>query len=224
MSATPIKIVIADDHPVFRDGFRFMLHKLKNENIILEGEAGNGKELLSLVEEVKPDLVITDILMPEMDGVEATKHITANFPDTSVIAISMCAEEAMVVEMFEAGAKGYLLKNASRDEIYQSINVVSQRGLYFSNSTSRSLMSAILTGNLHPFKKGKTANFTSQEIKIMRLICQQKCTKEMAAAMDLSARTVEDYRYKLQEKTGARCAVGIALYAIKHELVKWEEL
>lgn len=224
MSETPIKIVIADDHPVFRDGFRFMLNKLKNNNITLAGEAGNGKELIEIVEEEKPDLVITDILMPQMDGIEATRQITARFPETSVIAISMCAEDSMVIDMFEAGAKGYLLKNASRDEIYQSISVVSQRGFYYSNDTSKALMSAIITGDHHPFKKTQHASFSVQEVKIMRLICQQKCTKEMASALGLSARTVEDYRYKMQEKTGARCAVGIALYAIKHGLVKWEEL
>jgi DNA-binding NarL/FixJ family response regulator len=228
MSSTPIttriNIVVADDHPVYRDGFRFMVSKQKEKNIRIAGEAANGEELLQLVEKTKPDIVVTDILMPVMNGIEATQKIREYFPGTRVLAISMSAEDSLVMDMFEAGAKGYLIKNASREEIIQSIEVVNQNGIYYSNATSKSLIARIINSDHNPYKKPKNISFSDREINIMRLMCRQMTTKEIASILQLSTRTVEDYRYKIQDKTGARCAIGIVLYAVRHGYVKWQEL
>ena len=109
----PIRIVLADDHEIFRDGFKVMIKK--QPSVQLVGEAANGEELIRQTRELKPDVVITDIKMPVMDGVEATKQLTSEFPEIGIIALSMFDEENLIVEMLEAGAKGYLLKNAHKD-------------------------------------------------------------------------------------------------------------
>ena len=220
----PITIVIADDHPVFRDGFKFMLEKQKEKKFILVGEAADGRELLELVERLRPDLVITDILMPVINGIEATKKIRENYPDINVLAVSMCEEESMIIDMFTAGAKGYLAKNASKEEIMKSLDIVYQNGIYYSNSTNKSLLATIINSRQSSSKHRKKISFTNQEIHIMKLVCKQKTNKEIASDLDLSVRTVEDYRYKIQDKTEATCAVGIALYALKNGLVKWEDI
>src|SRR5215207_1311812 len=118
----PIRIVLADDHEIFRDGFKVMIKK--QPSVQLVGEAANGEELIALTSQLRPDVIITDIKMPVMDGIEATKRLTADFPEIGIIALSMFDEENLIVEMLEAGAKGYLLKNAHKDEILEAIKTV----------------------------------------------------------------------------------------------------
>lgn len=221
---TSLSVVIADDHPFFRDGLKFMLQKAKDKNITLKGEAGDGDELFDIVMDVKPDIVITDIMMPRLDGIKATRKIKEQLPSTQVIAVSMLDETGMVVDMFEAGATGYLVKNAPKEEILQAIEVVRYNGVYFSNSTSKKFLAAIVNTRHNPHFKSPVIKFNQQERTIILLICRQLTTKEIAAQMKLSTRTVEDNRYRIQEKIGAKCAVGIALYAIKHGVARWEDL
>lgn len=121
---TTINIVLADDHELIRDGFGVLIKKMPDIKLI--GEAKNGKELLEVVRELKPDVVVTDIKMPEMDGIEATKLLTKEFPEIGIIALSMFDEKNLIAEMFEAGAKGFLLKNAQKDEIIEAIKAVNR--------------------------------------------------------------------------------------------------
>jgi DNA-binding NarL/FixJ family response regulator len=212
----PIKIVLADDHELFRDGFKVMLRK-QNE-IQLIGEAANGQELIEVVNELRPDVVITDIKMPVMDGIEATRKINAQFPKTGVIAFSMFDEESLVVEMLEAGAKGYLLKNAHKAEILEAIRMVNDDHTYYCSETSSKLAKLIASSKFDPFKKHKPLSFTEKERAVMCMICEEKTNKEIADKLHLSIRTIEGYRDRIQEKIQAKNAAGIVVYAIKHRI------
>jgi DNA-binding NarL/FixJ family response regulator len=136
----------------------------------------------------------------------------------------MYDEDSLVMDMLDAGARGYLLKNAHREELVQAIKTVQAGGNYFSNATSKKLVSLIASGKHNPYQKNGTMPFTEQEMRIIKMICRQFTTKQIASELGLSPRTVEDYRHRIQEKTGARCAVGIALYAVKNNIVALNEL
>ncbi len=208
-----ISVVIADDHEIFRDGLKLMLQKAENVNLV--GEAGDGKELLALIESVRPAVVITDIKMPVMDGVEATKLIKERFPDTGVIALSMFDDEQLILEMLEAGAHGYLLKNSDKFEITDAIQTVYDGKQYYCKFTSGKLAKLIAISRNNMQKKKKEAEFTDKEKDIIRLICKEYTNKQIGEELFMSTRTVEGYRMKILEKMDAKNTVGIVIEAIR---------
>jgi DNA-binding NarL/FixJ family response regulator len=214
----PIRIILADDHEIFRDGFRVMLKK--QATIKLEGEASNGEELVKLAHELHPDVVITDIKMPGVDGIMATKQLMKDLPHIGVIALSMFDEENLIIDMLEAGAKGYLLKNAHKNEIIAAVEAVARDQTYFCEHTSQKLTRLLVTSNINPFKKEKPL-LSENELQVMRLICEERSNKEIAEAMHLSVRTIEGYRDRIQDKIQARNTAGIVVYAIKHKIYQF---
>ncbi|MBA2746897.1 MAG: response regulator transcription factor [Flavisolibacter sp.] len=222
MSAVyPIRIVLADDHELLREGFKVLLKKQSEIQVI--GEASNGLELCALIEKDPPDVVITDIKMPKMDGIEATKLISKNFPHIGVIAFSMFNEESLVVDMLEAGAKGYLLKNAHKDEILDAIKMVNEDRTYYCSATSAKLASMIAKSSFDPYSRAKPVVFTEKEIAVICMVCEEKTNKEIADKMNLSIRTIEGYRDRIQEKIKAKNGAGIVVYAIRHRIYKIDE-
>lgn len=212
----PVQIVLADDHEIFRDGFRAMLKKQASVNLV--GEAENGEELIKVVEELKPDVVVTDIKMPKLDGIGATKILTKRFPHIGVISLSMFDEENLIIDMLEAGAKGYLLKNAHKDEIISAVEAVYQNQTYYCSLTSRKLTKMIADSSFNPNRHTNKPEFSEKEINVMRLVCQEFSNKEIAMQLKLSVRTIEGYREKIQEKINARNTAGIVVYAIKNKI------
>jgi DNA-binding NarL/FixJ family response regulator len=216
MTYVPIRIVIADDHEIFREGFKLLL---RNQQVIeLVGEADNGRELLAIVANHQPDVVITDIKMPGIDGIEACKKIKREFPNIQVIALSMFNEDSLIMDMLEAGAKGYLLKNTNKEELIKAVQAVYEGSNYYSLATSNRLANMIAESKYNPYRNQPVKKLTPREKEIIQLICQQFSSKEIAATLGLSLRTIEDYREKIQKKIEARNSIGIVLYAIKHEL------
>ncbi len=213
-----IKLLIADDHEIFRDGFKLMLSKF--EEIELVGEAENGRELLTLTEATKPDVIITDIKMPIMDGIEATKKIAALYPNIGIIGLSMFDEDDLIIDMLEAGAKGFLLKNAGKLEIIEAIKTVYEDNPYYCKTTSHKLTKMIAESKFNPYKKKEKIVFNEKELEIIQLICKEFTNKEIADKLFLSTRTVEGYRLKILEKMNAKNTVGFVVYAMKHNLVK----
>ena len=211
----PIRIVLADDHEIFRDGFKAMIKKQPSVELI--AEAANGQELVEKCRQLKPDVVVTDIKMPKMDGLEAAKILSQEMPDIGIIALSMMDEENLIIDMLEAGAKGYLLKNAHKDEILDAIKSVNRKQIYYCNETSTKLAKMIAKSNVsNDMKAGPS--FSEKEIEVIRCICQEMTNKEIAPRLNLSIRTIEGYRDKIQEKIGAKNAAGIVIYAIKHNI------
>jgi DNA-binding NarL/FixJ family response regulator len=211
-----IRIVLADDHEILRDGFRVMLKK--QTSVELVGEGGDGEELIKLVEELQPDVVITDIKMPKLDGISATKILTKKFPHIGVISLSMFDEENLIIEMLEAGAKGYLLKNAHKNEIIAAVESVFNNQTYYCNHTSRKLTKMIAESSFNPNRRISKPEFSEREISVMRFICQELSNREIALHLKLSVRTIEGYRERIQEKISARNTAGIVVYAIKNRI------
>lgn len=219
---SPIRIVIADDFPVFRRGIAQCIDMIKPNIIQIVGEADNGETLVQEVKRHKPDIVLTDIRMPEMNGIEASRIIKQQFPKISVIALTMAAEPHIIYEMFEAGAKGYVFKNANLSEIELAIETVYSGDSYYCNRSSKALIKMIGTSKHNPFNKNYNSLLTPKEIEVIRLICLQLTNKEIASRMNVSTRTVEEYSHHIKEKIGAKNLVGIALYGIRNNLVDAE--
>ena len=208
--------MIADDHEIFRDGFKVLLKK--QDELELVGEAENGKELLELINKVQPDVAFVDIKMPVMNGIEACRAIRKKFPDTKVIALSMYDDDNLVVDMLEAGARGYLLKNTNKNELLTATKSVHEGNTYYCSATSAKLTRMIGESKFNPYRSHPVQRFTARELEILRLICDQRSSKEIAAILKISPRTVETHREKIYEKTAARNLIGIVIYAVKHSI------
>jgi DNA-binding NarL/FixJ family response regulator len=216
-----IRILIADDHEIFRDGFRLMISKYPD--IVLLAEAEDGRDLLELVKEHQPHVVITDIKMPRMDGVEVARYLAEHYPDIGIIALSMFDEDELIIDMLEAGAHGYLLKNADKTEVVEAIKTVYQQDTYYCKQTSGKLARMIARSKFNPHRKAIRPDFSEREIEIIQLICKEFTNKEIAEQLFLSSRTVEGYRIKIQDKMNVKNAVGLVVYAIKYKLYNPKE-
>lgn len=220
MTGVFIKIIIADDHELFREGFKAMIRHMPEARVI--GEAENGEMLLTLTEKLQPDLVFMDIAMPKINGIEATKKITAQSPHIRVIALSMFDDENSIVDMLEAGAKGYLVKNAHKTEIMQAIKTVYAGNNYFCKLTTSRLAQLIANNRYHPHRKMLKTEFTTRELEIIALVARGLSSKEIAATVNLTPRTVESYREKIMQKMEVNNTAELIIYAIKHRLYKPE--
>ncbi len=209
--SAPIRIILADDHEIFRDGFAGLFRE--DEEISLVADARNGVQLLAMIDQFKPDVVLTDIKMPEMDGVTATREIVRRFPTVNVIALSMFDDDAHVVEMLQAGALGYLLKNAHKKEIIEAIHVVHRGEAYYCSETSFRM--ARLIASRLPADKQARVQFSEKEKEVMQYICREYNNMEISAELHLSVRTIEGYRKSILEKSGARNMIGAVIYAIR---------
>jgi DNA-binding NarL/FixJ family response regulator len=217
-----ITLVIADDHEIFRDGLALMLSK--QETVKLVGQAGDGLELMRMVEETRPDVVLTDIKMPRMDGIVAAKQLLQKHPGLKIIALSMFEEEDLIVEMLEAGARGYLLKNADKKEILDAIVTVEAGNIFYCKHTTARLASLIVKSKFDQHKKSPGALFTDREREIVRLICRQHTAQEIGEMLFLSKRTVEGYRTRILEKMDVKNTAGVVIFALKHSIIREEEI
>jgi DNA-binding NarL/FixJ family response regulator len=222
-----INIVIADDHEIFLDGLALTLSRHDGFNLC--GRASNGRELVEVVTRTNPDVILTDIRMPIIDGIQGTKQLLQVYPNLKVIALSMFDEENLIIEMLEAGAKGYLLKNAHKDEIIDAVVSVYQNKNYYCSQTSMLLATMIVRSKFNPYKQKKPIELNEREKLIIQMICQQQTTQQIADKIYLSKRTVEGYRIKILEKINARNIAGVVIFALKHNIIteddvlKWSE-
>jgi DNA-binding NarL/FixJ family response regulator len=217
-SYTKISVVVADDHEIFRQGFKTMIGRYDELEVV--GEAENGKELVQLVASLQPDLAFVDIKMPLMDGIDATREIASLSTGTRVIALSMFSDDVYVIDMLQAGASGYVLKNAHYDELVKASRIVMSGGYYFCNDASEKIQSFLKIHALNSLTKVQDPVLTDREIQIIQLICEQLTTKEIAANLGLSQRTVDTYRDVIQKKTNSKNMAGVVLYAVKYGLYK----
>jgi len=218
----PIRILIADDHPLIKEGFTNLLKK--QTAIVIVGEAANGREVLQMVDEFSPHVVIMDIKMPLMDGVEACRLITQKHSAVHVISFSMFDEEELIIDMLEAGAKGYLLKNTGKEELFKAIKAVYEGGEYHCTEVKRRIFQLMRHGKLGVARQQNKEHFTPTEISIIKLLCKEQTSKGIADYLRLTRRTVEHYKERLQEKMGVNTSIGIIFYAWKHKLIKPEEV
>jgi two-component system response regulator NreC len=217
-----LRVVIADGHPIFREGLKTILKDKIKPGIQIVAEVENGKDLVFQVERHNPHIVLTDVKLPVMCGIEATQNIMAAWPHVGIIGLSDCEDAELAYKMLQAGAKGYLIKNIRQDGIVKAVKAVTLNQSFYCDSTSRLLLS------LGPVpgkeKKRDVFHFSDREIEMIRLICQQRSIKEIAGSLNSSLRNIEDYSRKIREKAGVKNLVGIALFAIKHNIVQIGEL
>lgn len=216
MSTTAIKVVIADDHEIFRDGLKLMLQRQADITVI--AEASDGRELIAMVKQTLPDVIITDVKMPHLDGVAATKHLTEHYPSIGIIALTMFDEEDLIVDMLEAGAKGYLLKNADKNEIIEAVHTVANDEPHYCRLTSQKLASMVAKSKFNLHGKKEKPEFNEREKEIIRYICEGLTNKEIGEKIFLSVRTIEGLRLKIVEKMNVKNTAGIIVYAIREHL------
>jgi DNA-binding NarL/FixJ family response regulator len=208
-----IRIAIADDYKIYRDGLKVGLGSDDNLQVVLE--ADNGEDLLNGLKENATDVIIMDLKMPIMDGMEATKEVRKKFPLIKVLVVTMYEDDKFIIHLMENGANGYLLKNADSDEIRKSIYAVHENGYYFNDLVNKALLKRlVLKGNLKP-SFNQDVELTERELEVLKLICEEKTASEIGKEIFLSPRSVEGIRTRLIEKIGVRNTAGLAMFAIK---------
>jgi DNA-binding NarL/FixJ family response regulator len=213
-----LKVLLSDDHKIVREGLKNLLYK--NPAIEIVAESENGRETVELALKLHPDIVIMDITMPELNGIEAARQIVKNLPDTKVIALTMHSERQFVLEMLKAGASAYLLKDCAFDELLNAIAAVTTGKVYISPSIAHIVVGSISSA------EDSTANsfklLTDREREILQLLSEGKSTKEIAYLLSISVKTVETYRQQVMNKLKIFNIAELTKYAIREGITSVE--
>jgi DNA-binding NarL/FixJ family response regulator len=210
-----VKILIVDDHKLFREGLRALLEEEKNMQVV--GEASEGRATLALCRQLKPDIVVMDVTMPDLNGIEATRQITAACPHVRVIGLSMHTEQRFVAEMLSAGAVGYLPKNADSDELLRAIRTVAKDQTYLSPVIAGEVIREFI--RQRPAAASSALSpLTDREREVLQLLAEGKSMKEIAAVLNLSVKTVHTHRQKIMDKSNLRSVAELTKLAVQEGL------
>lgn len=209
-----IRILLADDHKIFREGMRSLLEK--EPNMLVIGEAGNGKETVKLAQELLPDVVIMDITMPDLNGIDATQQLKKKTPHTQVLCLSQHSERNFVLAMFEAGAAGYLLKDSAFDELTRAIYAVYSNKIYISPQIAHYIIDESLARASE--KKVSSTVLSAKEREVLQLIAEGKSTKQIASRLNRSMKTIETHRRQISKKLNIHSIAELTKYAISEGL------
>lgn len=213
-----ISVIIADDHELFRKGLELILKNIHSVGKIRHAE--NGQEVIDLLQREKCDVVFMDLRMPVMDGQKATEYINQHFKDVKVICLSSMDDKKSIVGIFRSGACAYLFKNTNKREIEDAIHAVMEGKKFY----TRDVSSIVIDSVLDPDKPQKSVNtvevnLSEREKEILRLICQQFSSKEIADMIGIAEKTINNYRAQLLEKTNSRNMVGLVYYSLKNDII-----
>jgi len=213
-----IKIILTDDHRIFRDGIKSLLSE--NEEIQIIGEASDGYELMEMLKMITPDLVIMDITMPKLSGIEVTKQITSLYPEMGILILSMHTNEEFVINSIKAGAQGYLPKDTSKEELLKAIHAIYNGGEYYSKNVSDSF----LKNFARRFKVEQTLKendeLTKREIEILQLAAGGSSNKEIAEQLFISIKTVDAHKNHIMQKLKLKNTAELVIYAIKNKIIE----
>lgn len=215
-----IEVMIVDDHVLYRAGVRMALSSKKDIKVI--GEADNGQHLLNMLKGgLKPDVILLDIQMPVMDGIATLPELKKSFPEIKIIMLTLLDDQSVVTKLMELGANSYLVKTSEAEIIYEAIKTCYQQEFYFNTLTNKALLNNLRHKNSGSSYKvpQEDAVLNEKEINILRLMCEEKSTREIAEAVELSPRTIESIRDKLKAKTGTRSTAGLIMFAVKNKLL-----
>lgn len=207
-----IAIFLADDHEIVRVSLQSLLEKQPDIRVV--GQAGDGRETVEKVRELKPNIVIMDVVMPNLNGIEATGRITRELPDVKVLALSMYSDRHYVLAMFHAGASGYLLKKCASRELVQAIRIVAANQFYLSPAISNVVVDELIDGRARK-KMPFSSPLTAREREILQLLVEGKVAKEIAAQLYISLSTVETHRRQVMEKLDLHNIADLTKYAIR---------
>ena len=207
-----IRILLADDHAVVRQGFKMILDAQPDMEIV--GEAGNGREAVELVEELKPDVVVMDVAMPELNGIEATRRVASSVPHTRVIALSMHKDSVYVREVLRAGARGYLLKDSGAGDLVSAVRAVAQGEGYLSPAVSDAVMDDYRKHVTNPIDL-----LSSREREVLQMLAEGKTNKEIAGVLNLSVYTVDAHRGRIMEKLNLHSINELVRFAVRNGMI-----
>ena len=209
------KIIIVDDHTLFRNGLKMLINNIKGYQVI--AEAANGQEFLSELDNHKPDLVLLDIDMPVMNGIEAARKAIKKQPGLKIITLSMYGDEDYYYKMVDSGVKGFVLKDSDINEVKEALKIVYEGGSYFSSELLQTLVSSL---RKRPSSSEEQSLLSDRETEILILICQGFSNQEIADQLFISKRTVDKHRANILEKSECKNTAQLVVYAIKNELVE----
>lgn len=212
-TSEPIKIILVDDHQMMLDGLSSLLKH--DKRFAISAAVNSAQAAIDLLQQQAVDIVISDINMPGMNGVELTRYIRSQFPKTKVLALSMFGERSTISEMLEAGISGYVLKNTGKDELVRALLKIQEGGLFFSDEITGEMMKSIVE---KPAERSAQVQLTSRELEIVRLIAAEKSNAEIGEALFISERTVETHRKNIFRKTETKGVVGLLKLAMEQ---KW---
>jgi DNA-binding NarL/FixJ family response regulator len=216
----PIRLIVADDHALIRAGFRSLLQSIPSIEVV--GEASDGREALELVAKLRPEVLLTDIAMPHMNGLVLAERVTKEFPEVRVIIVSMHANEEFVGQAVRAGAKGYLLKDADSAELQFAINSVVRGESYLTPAVSKQMMTSYMQ-LIGEGRSAATDPLTPRQREILRLIAEGQTTKGIARVLEISAKTVETHRAQIMERLDIHDIPGLVRHAMRNGLVPPEK-
>ncbi|MEO8235628.1 MAG: response regulator transcription factor [Flavobacterium sp.] len=219
-----IKIILADDEILFRKGISFLLQREKNIEIIFE--VSNGSELLSFLQEstIHPDIIMMDLKMPLLNGVEATKIINSDYPKIKIIALTSYDSKSFIANMITIGAASYLIKNSTPTEMIETINEVSEKGFYYNENVLQVIHDGILSTSTKLKSVFDEDYLTNREKEVLQLICKQLSTNDIAEKLFISNRTVDGHRNNLLLKTESKNVAGLVVYAIQNKIISIDNL
>lgn len=210
-----VKVLLVDDHQIMREGMSALLRKYSGFEVV--GQASDGRQALEMVEELKPDIVIMDVGMPNLNGIDATHRMLSQHPGLKVMALSTHSDGSVVVKMMRAGAAGYILKESAFDELIEGLNTLMEGKTFLCKKVSKLVFSEYMTiiNNSEPLKKDE---LTSREREVLQLVAEGNTTKEIAAKLNLSTKTIDSHREHIMEKLKIRNIAGLTKYAIREGL------
>jgi DNA-binding NarL/FixJ family response regulator len=214
---TPIRILLADDHAVMRTGLRLVLERQADFEVV--GEASDGREAVAMVQKLLPNVLVTDIGMANLNGIEAARQVAATAPQTSVVILSMHSDESYVLRALKAGAKAYLLKESAESDLIAAIRAVHSGKAFFSPAVSRMLVEDYVRQLQDREIEDSYELLTTREREILQLVAEGKSNKEIAAVLNLSLYTVETHRGNLMEKLGLHTVPELILYAVRKGVI-----
>jgi DNA-binding NarL/FixJ family response regulator len=212
-----IRILIADDHGIVRTGLRLQLER--NEQFEVVGEAADGREAVRMAEQLAPDVVIMDIAMPSLNGIQAAAQIIKNLPNTGIIMLSMHSDETYITRTLAAGAKGYLLKDNAEVDLYRAVQVVAQGKPFFSPAIANTLLEDYMSQMQQRGLQDSYDLLTDREKEILQLLAEGRSNKDVAVMLNLSTNTVETHRTRIMQKLDLHSAAEIVLYAVRKRIV-----
>jgi DNA-binding NarL/FixJ family response regulator len=217
---TVIKIAIADDHKIFRDGIKMALST--KENLKMVWEAEDGKDLIHKISIKKPDVLLMDIRMPEIDGINAIETLRKQYDDIKIIVLTMYDDQQMISKMMEMGANAYLTKTTDPDEIYEAILTCMNDDFYFNQLVNNAVMGKLMQKKnvRHHYGPSTPINFSEKELKILQLLAEDKTTEEISKIIFLSPRTIETIRQAMKNKVGAKTIGGLITYGMRNRIIE----
>jgi DNA-binding NarL/FixJ family response regulator len=210
MTPAPLRVLMVDDHPIVLAGLRALVEAEPDFQVI--GKAGDGRNALRLAKQLLPDIVVLDISMPEMNGIEVATALLAERPQCRVLVLTVHEDRAYLRQLVEAGVSGYLLKRSASDELIRALHAVASGGMYLDPAIAGKVVGRTFRGSLHP-QPGQAAELSEREADVLRLVAGGHSNKEISARLNISVKTVETYKARAMDKLGYRSRVEVVRYA-----------